>query len=57
MKENYIKSLKAIADYNIKSEKEYNRLAKEQMLLCSESLKYITQTRIFRKIIKKAKEV
>ena len=56
MKENYIKSLQVIREYDIKTEKEYNRLAKEQTLLCSESLKYISQTRTFKKIIKLAKK-
>ena len=56
MKENYIKSLQIIREYDIKTEKEYNRLAKEQTLLCSESLKYISQTRTFKKIIKLAKK-
>lgn len=56
MKENYIKSLQVIRKYDIKTEKEYNRLAKEQTLLCSESLKYISQTRTFKKIIKMAKK-
>ncbi len=56
MKENYIKSLQIIREYDVKTEKEYNRLAKEQTLLCSESLKYISQTRTFKKIIKLAKK-
>ena len=56
MKENYIKSLQVIREYDVKTEKEYNRLAKEQTLLCSESLKYISQTRTFKKIIKLAKK-
>jgi len=41
----------------IEDEKEYNKLVKQYLLLSSESLKYITQTRSFKKIIKIAKKV
>lgn len=41
----------------IEDEKEYNKLVKQYLLLSSESLKYITQTRSFKKIIKIAEKV
>ena len=57
MKEMYIKSLQMIKKLDIKNEKEYNKLLNNYLLLNSESLKYISQTRSFRKIIKLSKEV
>jgi len=55
--ENYfIVSLQMIKYLYIKSEKEYNSLVKEQDLLSSESLKYITQKRNFKDIIKFARK-
>ena len=57
MKEMYIKSLQMIKRSKIKNEKQYNELLKNYLLLNSESLKYISQTRSFKKIIKIAKEV
>ena len=41
----------------IKNEKEYNKLLQNYLILSAESLKYISQTRNFRKIIKLAREV
>ena len=57
MKEAYLKSLQMIKRSKIKNEKQYNELLKNYLLLNSESLKYISQTRSFKKIIKIAKEV
>lgn len=57
MKEMYIKSLQMIKNLNIKNEKDYSRLLRDYLLLNTESLKYISQTRSFRKIIRIAKEV
>ena len=57
MKEMYIKSLQMIKKLNIKNEKDYSRLLRDYLLLNTESLKYISQTRSFRKIIRIAKEV
>lgn len=56
MKEAYIKSLQMIKILNIKNENEYNKLISNYLILSSESLKYISQTRKFKKIIKIAKE-
>lgn len=57
MKEMYIKSLRMIKVLNIKNEKDYNKLLRSYLLLSAESLKYMSRTRRFRKIIKLAKEV
>lgn len=57
MEEAYIKSLQMIKQLNIKSEKEYNKLVQNYLILNVESLKYISRTRKFRKIIQLAKEV
>lgn len=55
MKEYYLKSLQMIKELNIKSEEEYNKLVKDYKVLSAESLKYISRTRRFKKIIKLAK--
>lgn len=57
MKEKYNISLQMIKLLDIKNEKEYNRLLQNYLLLSSESLKCISNTRSFRKIIKIAKAV
>lgn len=57
MKEAYLKSLQMIKRLKIKNENQYNELLKNYLLLNSESLKYISQTRSFKRIIKLAKEV
>lgn len=56
MKEAYIKSLQMIKQLNIKNEKEYNKLVSNYLILNVESLKYISGTRKFKKIIQLAKE-
>ena len=57
MKEAYLKSLQMIKELNIRNEEEYNKLLHNYLLLNIESLKYISQTRSFRKIIRLAEEV
>lgn len=57
MKEAYLKSLQMIKELDIRNEKEYNKLLHNYLLLNTESLKYISQTRSFKKIVKIAKEV
>lgn len=57
MKEAYLKSLQMIKRLDLKNEKQYNELLKNYLILNSESLKYISQTRSFKRIIKIAKEV
>lgn len=57
MKENYLKSLQMIKVLNIKNKKEYNKLHSYYLILSIESLRYISGTRSFRKIMKLAREV
>lgn len=57
MKKAYEESLRMIKVLNVKNEKEYNRLVRNYLILNAESLKYISRTRRFKKIIKLAKEV
>ena len=57
MKEAYLKSLQMIKELGIQNEEEYNKLLHNYLILSTESLKYISQTRSFKKIIKLAKEV
>jgi len=55
MKEMYIKSLRMIKELNIKNKKEYRKLVRNYLILNLESLKYMSQTKSFRKIKKIAK--
>ena len=55
MKEAFEKSLHMIKVLNVKNEDEYISLLKDYLLLSSESMKYIAQTRDFNKIIELAK--
>ena len=57
MQKYYLKSLQMIKNLNIKTEEEYNKLLNDYKILSLESLKYISQTRRFDKIIKLAEEV
>ena len=57
MKQAYEKSLAIIKTLEIKTEEEYNRLLKNYLIFNVESLKYMSRTRDFSKIIKIAKEV
>lgn len=57
MKEAYLKSLQMIKRLQIKNENQYNELLKNYLVLNSESLKYISQTRSFKRIIRLAEEV
>ena len=57
MEENYLKSLQMIKLFKIKTKREYERLLDNYLLLSVESLKYITQTRNFKNILKLAREV
>lgn len=52
----YIMSLQVIKYLHITNEKEYNEQVRNDKILSSESLKYISQTRSFKKIVKIAKE-
>lgn len=57
MKEMYIKSLQMIKELNIKTEKEYKALVKNNLILRLPSLKYISCTDNFTEIVELAKEV
>ena len=57
MQKYYIKSLQMIKELNIKNEKEYTKLVRSYLILSLESLKYISRTRNFIKIIRLANEV
>lgn len=57
MQKYYEKSLHVIQENNIKNEKEYNKVVKTYLILSSESLKYISGTRKFDKIIELSKKV
>ena len=58
MESYYIISLQMIKYLCIEDEKQYNELVKtDDKILSAESLKYISQTRSFKKIIKLAEEV
>lgn len=57
MKELYIKSLRMIKELNVKNKKEYRKLVRNYLILNLESLKYISQTKSFRKIRKLAKNI
>lgn len=57
MKTAYEKSLQMIKELNIKNKKEYIKLVQNYRILNLESLKYICQTKRFRKIRKLAKNM
>lgn len=57
MKSAYEKSLQMIKELNVKNKKEYRKLVRNYLILNLESLKYISQTKSFRKIRKLAKNV
>lgn len=57
MKETYIKSLQMIKALNIKNKSEYNRIKNYYLILNIDSLKYISERRNFKDIIRLAKEV
>ena len=57
MKEAYYRSLQMIKELKIKNEDEYIEILRNYLILSIESLKYISQTRKFDKIIEIAQEV
>lgn len=57
MKEAYLKSLQMIKILNIKNRNEYNRYKKYYLVLNIDSLKYISDKRNFKDIIRIAKGV
>lgn len=57
MQEMYKKSLQMIKKCNIKKPEQYIELSKNYLILNIESLKWMAQTRRWRKIVKLANEV
>ena len=57
MEGNYKKSLRMIKLLKIKTKREYERLLDNYLILSVESLKYISQTKNFKDIIKLSREV
>lgn len=57
MQEYYEKSLEVIKTFDVKNEKDYNKLVTSHLILNSKSLKYITGITDFKKIIELSKEV
>ena len=57
MQETYNKSLQMIKALNIKNKSEYNRIKNYYLILNIDSLKYISERRNFKDIIRLAKEV
>ena len=57
MKSAYEKSLQMIKELNVKNKKEYRKLVRNYLILNFESLKYICQTKSFRKIRKLANNI
>ncbi len=57
MKSTYQRSLRMIKELNIKNKKEYKKLVRNYLILNLESLKYMSQTKNFRKIRKLAKNI
>jgi hypothetical protein len=57
MKSEYQKSLLMIKRLNIKNKKEYKSLVRNYLILNLESLRFISQTKSFRKIRKLANNI
>ncbi len=57
MKSTYQKSLRMIKELNIKNKKEYIKLVRDYRILNLESLRFISQTKSFRKIRKLANNI
>lgn len=57
MKSTYQRSLRMIKELNIKNKKEYIKLVRDYRILNLESLRFISQTKSFRKIRKLANNI
>ncbi|MFR5951337.1 MAG: hypothetical protein ACLUG5_04540 [Clostridia bacterium] len=57
MKELYIKSLRMIKNLNVKNKNQYIKLVRDYRILNLESLRFISQTKSFRKIRKLANNI
>ena len=56
MKNEFIKSLQMIKILKIKNQEQYEKLTKDFLILSLDSLKYISQKKNFKQIIKMANE-
>ena len=57
MRTEFIKSLQMIKILKIKNQEEYQKLVKDFLILSLASLKYISQKKDFKEIIKMANEI
>nr|DAP86684.1 MAG TPA: hypothetical protein [Caudoviricetes sp.] len=57
MKSTYQRSLRMIKELDVKNKKEYRKLVRNYLILNFESLKYMSQTKSFRKIKKIANNI
>ena len=57
MENEFIKSLQMIRILGIKNQSDYEYLAKDFLILSSESLKYMSQKKSFEEIIKMANDI
>ena len=57
MKSTYQRSLRMIKELNVKNKKEYRKLVRNYLILNLESLRFISQTKSFRKIRKIANNI
>ena len=57
MKNEFIKSLQMIKILKIKNQEEYKNISKDFLVLSLDSLKYISQKKDFKEIVKMANEI
>lgn len=57
MKSTYQRSLRMIKELDVKNKKEYRKLVRDYRILNLESLRFISQTKSFRKIRKLANNI
>ena len=57
MKNEFIKSLQMIKILKIKNQEQYKNLARDFLVLSLDSLKYISQKKDFKEIVKMANEI
>ena len=57
MKNEFIKSLQMIKILKIKNQEQYKNLSRDFLVLSLDSLKYISQQKDFKKIVKMANEM
>ena len=57
MKNEFIKSLQMIKILKIKNQEQYKNISRDFLILSLDSLKYISQTKDFKEIVKMANEI